>query len=85
MLTDGRCPEGGRPEAAGWVLSALDPDDARAFGEHLLTCEICRAATDELRMTARMLQGMLFQGRPPASLQARTLGRIRREGGRPNW
>jgi hypothetical protein len=75
MHTDGRCPEGGRPEAAGWVLSALDPDDARDFGEHLLTCEICRAATDELRMTARILQGMLLKGRPGSSTNAGTPAR----------
>jgi hypothetical protein len=85
MLTDGRCPEGGRPEAAGWVLCALDPGETLSFGEHLLTCEICRGAVDELRMTARLLQGTLFKSRPPASLCARTLDRIHREAGYRGW
>jgi hypothetical protein len=91
MLTNGRCPPGGRPEAAGWVLGALEPDraldpeGAAWFGEHLLQCEICRTAVDDLKMTARMLQGTLFKGRPPASLQSRTLARIRQEAGRANW
>ena len=85
MLTDGRCRDGGRPEAAGYVLSALDPDDALSFGEHLLTCELCRAAVDELRATARLLQATLFSSRPPASLRSRTLNRIRQAAGQPDW
>ena len=85
MRTDGRCRKGGRPEAAGWVLCALDPADVLSFGEHLLTCEICRAAVDELRSTARVLQATLFAGRPPASLQSRTLTHIRQEAGQPGW
>jgi hypothetical protein len=35
------------PEAAGWVLGVLDPDDAERFGEHLPSCPDCRAAVAE--------------------------------------
>ena len=32
------CPDGLRGEAAGWMLGALDPVQARNFAAHLLGC-----------------------------------------------
>ena len=79
MLTDGRCRDGGRPEAAGYVLSALDPDDALSFGEHLLICEICRAAAASGRAVQRPPPGQLAitdpYPRPPGSWSPRMVKR----------
>ena len=36
-------PDLGHPEVVGWVLGALDPPDAEAFGEHLASCSHARA------------------------------------------
>ena len=40
-------PELAHPEAAGWVLGTLDPDDAVWFAGHLPSCPDCRAAVAE--------------------------------------
>lgn len=62
----------GRMNVAGWVVGALDPDDAEFFADHLLTCKDCQLAVAELEPAGQLL-GM----RPPASLGATTLARIR--------
>jgi putative zinc finger protein len=62
----------GLPNAAGWVLGALDPDDAEFFADHLLTCGDCRRAVAELEPAGQLL-GM----GAPASLRATTLARVR--------
>jgi Putative zinc-finger len=79
MFTGDHCPEGGRPEAAGWVLSALEPEEALDFGEHLFGCPACRRAVADLEPAGRMLTRAQPAAEPPASLQARTLAKIRQE------
>jgi hypothetical protein len=37
-------PELAHPEAAGWALGTLDPDDAEWYVGHLPSCPDCRAA-----------------------------------------
>jgi hypothetical protein len=71
------CPDGFRREAAGWVLGALDPVEARNFAEHLLGCRACRLAVDELQAAARALLA-LSPLQPPERLAATTLARVRR-------
>lgn len=71
------CPDGLRRDAAGWVLGALDPVEARNFAEHLLHCPACRGAADELQTAARALLD-LSSLQPPEHLEAATLARIRR-------
>jgi len=71
------CPDGLRREAAGWVLGALDPVEARNFAAHLLSCRACRLAVDELQTAARALLA-LSSLQPPRHLAAATLARVRR-------
>ena len=66
-------PELAHPEAAGWVLGILDPDDAGRFAGHLESCPDCRAAVAELGPAARLLQTAAPAAAPPEELQARTL------------
>src|SRR5216683_5433273 len=71
----------GHPDVAGWVLGALDPDDAERFGDHVLFCEECQAAMTELEPLARLLQNFVAElnevaVKPPAGLGARTLTRV---------
>ena len=71
----------GQPDVAGWVLGALDPDDAERFAEHLLSCEECQAAVTELEPVARLFQNPVAEVntvavKPPADLGARTLTRV---------
>jgi hypothetical protein len=70
-------PDGFRRDAAGWVLGALDPVEARNFAEHLLGCRACRLAVDELQAAARALLA-LSSLQPPKRLAAATLARVRR-------
>ena len=56
--TDARqdyCPDGVRRDASGWVLGALNADDAWRFTEHLLTCRACQLTVAELQPAARVL------------------------------
>ncbi len=75
-------PELGHPEVAGWVLGALDPDEAGRFEEHLRSCDQCQAAAAELQPTARMLkdaayaEGTAADAEPPADLEARILASV---------
>lgn len=72
-----RCPDGRRRDAAGWMLGALDPVEARNFAAHLLSCRACRLAVDELHTAARALLA-LSSLQPPGHLAAATLARVRR-------
>lgn len=84
-------PELAHPEAAGWVLGILDPDDADWFAGHLSSCPDCRAAVAEFRPTAGLLQNAAPAATPPPGLQAKTLAAIgqaasaARRGGRSGW
>jgi hypothetical protein len=74
-------PELGHPDVAAWVLGALDPDEAERFAEHLRSCDDCQAAVGELEPVAEMLRAVdtadTADVKAPASLQARTLARVR--------
>ena len=70
---DAHSEEGVHPDVAGWVLQALDDDDARSFAAHLDECEACRAAADELRLASQAMARAAPAAEPPAGLGARTL------------
>ena len=69
-------PELAHPEAAGWVLGILDPDDADQFRRHVWYCRDCQAAVAELGPAARLLQTAAPAAAPQAGLQARTLAGV---------
>jgi len=69
------CPDDLLRDAAGWVLGALDPVEARNFGAHLLSCQACRLAVDELQPAARALLA-LSSLQPPEHLPAVMLARV---------
>jgi anti-sigma-K factor RskA len=65
-------------DLAGYVLGALDPDEAEAFERHLAGCDACRAEVEELRG----LPGLLDQAAPavevPPGLRERTFAAVER-------
>ena len=69
------------PDAVGWVLGVLEPEDADLFAEHLPSCADCRAVVAEFSPAARMLATAAraeppLTVLPPADLQARTLAAV---------
>ncbi|HZA82032.1 MAG TPA: anti-sigma factor [Actinomycetes bacterium] len=66
------------PDLAGYVLGALDPEEAEAFERHLADCDACRAEVAELRG----LPGLLDQAAPavevPPGLRERTFAAVER-------
>jgi anti-sigma factor RsiW len=58
---------------AGWVLGALDPDDAARFARHLDTCATCKRAVRELQPVRGLLGAAAPSVELPAGLAARTL------------
>ena len=69
-------PELAHPEAAGWVLGTLDPDDAEWFAGHLPSCPDCRVAVAEFGPAARLLTTAAPADLAPPGLQARTLAAV---------
>ena len=69
-------PELAHPEAAGWVLGTLDPDDAEWFAGHLPSCPDCRVAVAEFGPTVRLLATAAPADLAPPGLQARTLAGV---------
>lgn len=69
-------PELAHPEAAGWVLGTLDPEDAEWLAGHLPSCPDCRAAVAEFGPTARLLLTAAPDDLAPPGLRARTLARV---------
>ena len=69
-------PELAHPEAAGWVLGTLDPDDADWFAGHLPSCPDCRAAVSDFGPAARLLTTAAPADLPPPELRARTLAGV---------
>jgi hypothetical protein len=69
-------PELAHPEAAGWMLGTLDPDDAVWFAGHLPSCPDCRAAVAEFGPTARLLAIAAPADLAPPGLRARTLAGV---------
>jgi anti-sigma factor RsiW len=63
MPADDYCAVGGL-DAAGWVLGALDPGDAKHFAQHLPACRACRLTVAELEPAARIFLGTSPQVRP---------------------
>ena len=45
-LRDAHSEDGMHPDIAGWVLQALDQDDAMSFAAHLRNCEECRGTVE---------------------------------------
>jgi anti-sigma-K factor RskA len=65
--------------AAAHALDALDPDERRAFEEHLASCERCRAEVAELQEAAAALAYGVDAAEPPPRLRERLLERARAE------
>ena len=80
-------PELAHPEAAGWVLGTLDPDDAEWFAGHLSSCPDCRAAVAEFGPAAGLLTTAAPADLPPPGLQAQTLAAVAQAAreARRNW
>lgn len=64
------------PDAAGWALGALDPDDATAFETHLHDCAECQATVAEFEEMARALKSAAPAVEPPPDLESRTLAAV---------
>jgi hypothetical protein len=78
----GYCSQAGRLDAAGWVLDALEPDDAERFSTHLFGCRTCQLTVEELETAARLLLGWGVPP-PPAGLELATMKRVRQAARRP--
>jgi len=64
------------PDAAGWALGALDPDDAAAFETHLHDCAECQATVAGFEEMARALKSAAPAVEPPPDLESRTLAAV---------
>jgi anti-sigma-K factor RskA len=69
------------PDVAGYVLGALEPDQSRAFGEHLATCGPCREEYEALAGLARLLADLPPSVALPPGLEERTFARIEQAAG----
>jgi hypothetical protein len=67
---------------AAYALHALDPEEARAYEEHLALCERCRGELAELSEGAAALAYAADGPAPPAGLRDRILAQARAD--RPN-
>jgi anti-sigma factor RsiW len=78
MTAGDYCASPVRVNAAGWVLGALDPDDAERFADHVLTCQDCQRTVADLESAGRLLT-MTSPASPhaPAGLRAAILNRVR--------
>jgi anti-sigma factor RsiW len=83
----------GHPDAAGWALGVLDPQESSRFQDHLESCPECQQAVAEFTAVTRLLKTaaelpavQLAEGpEPPPDLQTRTLGRIERAARKAAW
>jgi anti-sigma-K factor RskA len=66
------------PDLAGYVLGALDPDEAAAFERHLAGCDACRAEVEELRGLPELLDQAAPPVEVPAGLRERTFAAVER-------
>jgi len=64
------------PEAAGYTLGSLDPDDAAAFEEHLAGCELCQAEVARLTPVAKSLSLAAPAAKPPADLELKVVAAV---------
>ena len=67
---------------AAYALDALEPDEARAYEEHLAGCERCREELAAFQGTASSLAYAVPPADPPPALRGRILEAARAE--RPN-
>jgi anti-sigma-K factor RskA len=65
--------------SAAYALHALDPDEQRAFEEHLALCEECRRYVADFQETAAVMAYELEGPAPPPALRERILERARTE------
>jgi anti-sigma-K factor RskA len=64
------------PDAAGWALGALDPDDKATFETHLQDCGECQATVAEFAGMSRALKSMAPAVEPPPDLGSKTLAAV---------
>jgi hypothetical protein len=64
------------PDVAGWALGALDPDDARAFEQHLESCDQCPAAVAEFKAIAETFSQAAPRIEPPPDLTAKSVAAV---------
>jgi hypothetical protein len=64
------------PDAAGWALGALDPDDAAVFETHLGDCAECQATVGGFQEMVRALKSAAPAVEPPPDLESRTLAAV---------
>jgi anti-sigma factor RsiW len=67
---------------AAYALDALEPDDERAYEQHLAGCERCQEELASLSAAAGSLAYAVLPAEPPPALRARILQAARDE--RPN-
>ncbi len=65
--------------AAGYVLSALEPDDREIFEAHLASCPECQASVAEMRPLVDALSMMNEEAEPADGLRERILAAARTE------
>jgi anti-sigma-K factor RskA len=68
-----------RDDAGPWVLGALGEPDARAFEQHLTTCDDCSREVAELQVVADVLPMAAPQLLPPPDLKARLMATVNAE------
>jgi anti-sigma factor RsiW len=66
----------GHPDAAAWVLGALDPEDARSFEDHLRSCAQCQELVAGFELVAEALARSGPVVGPPADLEAKTVAAV---------
>ena len=59
--------------AAGYAISALDPDELKLFEAHLASCPECQAAVADLRPLVDALSMMNPEAEPVSALRERIL------------
>ena len=64
------------PDAAGWVLGALDLREARSFDDHLRSCGECRVVVAEFQVVAEALNDPATAAGPPPDLEAKTVAAV---------
>ena len=65
--------------AAGYAISALDPDELKLFEAHLASCPECQAAVADLRPLVDALSMMNPEAEPVGALRERILASARAE------
>jgi len=65
------------PEAAGYALGALDPDDRALFEEHLRTCEQCQAQVAEFSLVAASLATAAPAAEPRRDLERKIIAAVK--------